>query len=125
MKNSTLGYWTTGWRLGCDVVVALNDLMRHGDQFPLGAPLGSRGNTADEDIVVPFGLRYAEPTPPSARVDVDFSKISYDPVRQIAVVVDGDGGVLSAMRHTSTQTSTDTASRDRDGPDRDTDATGT
>jgi putative ATP-grasp target RiPP len=57
-------------------------------------------------------------------VDVDFSTISYDPVRQIALAVDGSGSVIPAMKHTSTRTKTSTGSQDRKGADSDSDATG-
>jgi putative ATP-grasp target RiPP len=99
-----------------------NDLVQQSDQFPLGAALGA-GDEAPRDGMATsaFGLRYVTA---ASVVRVDFSKISYDPVRQIAVVADDDGHLLPAMKHTSTTTSTSTASNDRKGNDSDTDATG-
>ena len=106
-----------------------NNLVRQGDHFPLGAGLG-----ASEDIVtesaeggeakLPFGLRYVTAPPESSVVKVDFSKISYDPVQQMALIADDDGSLLPAMKHTSTTTKTSTASHDREGNDSDTDASG-
>lgn len=102
-----------------------NDLVRQGDQFPLGTALGTHDESAgDGPIVVPFGLRYVTAPAASSVVRVDFSKISYDPVRQIALVADDDGSLLPAMKHTSTSTSTSTASHDREGNDSDTDSSG-
>lgn len=99
-----------------------NDLTREGDQFPLGS--GPTADSGREAAVVPFGLRYATTPSDAATVDLDFSKISYDPESQIAILTDDDGTILPAMRHTSTKTKTETQSRDREGPDDDTDATG-
>lgn len=91
--------------------------------FPVedAAPCGDLREPDMEDAGVtrPFGLKYAVP---SARtIDVDRSKITFDPRRQIAVVR-GDDGLVPAMRHTSTQTKTQTG--DRSGPNSDTDTTG-
>lgn len=107
-----------------------NDLTRYGDQFPLGTASGADNDGPGSGIGAlggarPFGLRYAVSPPASSVVSIDFSRVSYDPVRQIAIVTEDDGSVLPAMRHTSTRTTTSTASEDRGGPDRDTDATGT
>jgi putative ATP-grasp target RiPP len=99
-----------------------NELARQGDHFPLGAPAGEA--VASEQVVLPFGLRYVTTAPPASVVRVDFTKISYDPVRQISLVTEDDGSLLLAMKHTSTSTSTSTASNDRKGNDSDTDSTG-
>jgi putative ATP-grasp target RiPP len=102
-----------------------NGLVRQGDQFPLGAALGVNDETAGAGKTVsPFGLRYVTAPAAGSVVEVDFSEISYDPVRQIAVVADDDGSLLPAMKHTSTTTKTSTASNDRKGSDSDTDYTG-
>jgi putative ATP-grasp target RiPP len=101
--------------------VIRNDLVREGDHFPLGENLAER----ESSVATPFGLRYATLPNDGSRVELDFSRISYDPERQIATVIDDDGSIIPAMRHTSTQTKTTTASQDRKGDDSDTDATGT
>jgi len=99
-----------------------NELARQEDHFPLSAPAGEPA--ASGQVVLPFGLRYATAVPPASVVRIDFTKISYDPARQISVVADDDGSLLPAMKHTSTTTSTSTASHDREGNDSDTDSTG-
>lgn len=99
-----------------------NELARESDHFPLGAPLGQEAKAGQ--AVRPFGLRYVTVPQPAAVVQVDFSKISYDPVRQIGVVADDSGRLLPAMKHTSTMTKTSTASHDRASNDSDTDASG-
>lgn len=77
--------------------------------------------TAHHGEALPFGIKCAVS---ADTIDVDLPSISYDPTRQIAVILDGDD-VLPAMRHTSTNTKTTTASQDRKGNDSDSDATGT
>lgn len=102
-----------------------NDLVGQGDQFPLGAALAIDDETAGAgETVLPFGLRYVTAPAATSIVKVDFSKISYDSDRQVALVADDDGSLLPAMKHTSTTTSTSTASNDRKGNDSDTDSTG-
>jgi putative ATP-grasp target RiPP len=77
-----------------------NELAQQGDQFPLGAALGADGSGAQhEEAVPPFGLRYATAASAASVVRVDFSRISYDPVRQIALVADDDDGVVSIRAH--------------------------
>lgn len=101
----------------------VNDLSAYAGQFPLEE---ERGGRAAGDQVRPFGLRYATSVPASAVASIDFSRISYDEKRQIALVADDDGTLIPAMKHTSTQTKTSTASHDRKGgDDSDTDSTGT
>lgn len=101
----------------------MNELVREGDHFPLSTSLSEE--TMDEQTALPFGLRYVTTAPPASTVQIDFSKIGYDPVRQISVMACGDGSLLPAMKHTSTTTKTSTASHDRQGNDSDTDASGT
>lgn len=95
-------------------------LTEHRHQFPLGRHVPPDNATGDpNDRIMPFGLKYA--VTPHATVDVDFSALSYDADRQIAVV-DDDGTLIPAMRHTSTKTKTHTG--DRSSGDSDTDTTG-
>jgi putative ATP-grasp target RiPP len=104
-----------------------NELMRHADHFPLDNTPGEGGHGGPlraRWAARPFGLRYATAFSRSSVVDVDFSRITYDPVRQIALVGDDDGSLIPAMKHTSTHTSTSTGSQDRKGADSDSDATG-
>lgn len=98
-----------------------NDLAQQSALFPLAAGTGGE----DTPTAYPFGLRYVVRAPASAVAVVDYSRIQYDEVRQIAVVTGDDGSLLPTMKHTSTQTKTATASQDRNGEDSDTDATGT
>jgi putative ATP-grasp target RiPP len=102
-----------------------NDLSQQNVQFPLAGGAEGEGLTGGGPVVIPFGLRYAVPAPASAVAEVDYSRISYDDARQIAVITGDDGSLLPAMKHTSTTTKTSTASQDRKGEDSDSDATGT
>jgi putative ATP-grasp target RiPP len=103
-----------------------SDLLRAGQHFPLGVAFGpDPDRPAAIATVRPFGLRWAQTPSAAGRVELDWSAIGYDPERQIATVDDGEGHVLPAMRHTSTQTTTSTSEHDRNPPDSDTDATGT
>ncbi|HUZ26026.1 MAG TPA: putative ATP-grasp-modified RiPP [Streptosporangiaceae bacterium] len=105
-----------------------DDLMWQGDHFPLGAAFSTSDAAAepagDGQAARPFGLRYATAPAAGSLVEVDLSKISYDPVRQISLVTDDDGSLLPAMKHTSTATKTSTGSHDRKGADSDSDSTG-
>jgi putative ATP-grasp target RiPP len=96
-------------------------LTEHRHLFPLDATTILDTSAHPDGGAVPFGLKCAVG---ADTIDVDLPSISYDPDRQIAVIVDGDD-VLPAMRHTSTNTKTTTASQDRKGNDSDSDATGT
>ena len=57
-------------------------------------------------------------------MDVVWADLSYDATQQIAVVNDGAGQVVPAMKHTSTKTKTTTNTQDRNPPDEDEDWTG-
>jgi putative ATP-grasp target RiPP len=89
--------------------------------FPLDTTTTPDATAHSNGEALPFGLKCAVS---ADTIDVDLPSISYDPTRQIAVIIDGDD-VLPAMRHTSTNTKTTTASQDRKGNDSDSDATGT
>lgn len=97
-----------------------NDLLRHGDHFPLGAREEGVESANRVNDASPFGLRYLTQPPTSAIAEIDHTKIIYDPDRQIAIVINDDESVLPALRHTSVQTKTSTASHDRGAPDTDT-----
>lgn len=93
-------------------------ILPHGD-YKGNAPSVAQPSRA----VRPFGLRFAEsPRPMRSCPTVDFSTWSYDHVRQIAVVHDGDD-IVEAAKHspgpTQTPTNTDNGTR----YERDTDVT--
>lgn len=106
--------------------MSTDDLMRPEHHFPLSAALDPdmADPNCNKNGLYPFGLRYVIAPAESSVVEVDFSRISYDPVQQISVILDDDGSLLPAMKHTSTTTKTSTASHDRKGDDADTDSTG-
>jgi putative ATP-grasp target RiPP len=103
-----------------------DDLMRPGDHFPLGEAFSSApiAVPVGSEAARPFGLRYASAPAAGSLVELDLSLLSYDPLRQIALVAEDDGSFLPAMKHTSTSTKTSTGSHDRKGADSDTDSTG-
>lgn len=102
--------------------MSANDIIREGDHFPLGSPMIPPSH--NDDVAMPFGLRFATTPNEAATFEPDFAKVSFDPESQTAIFTEDDGSVIQAGRHTSTKTTTSTASRDRSGNDSDTDSAG-
>ncbi|MGH3854499.1 MAG: putative ATP-grasp-modified RiPP [Pseudonocardiaceae bacterium] len=73
--------------------------------------------------VRPFGVRFAEPPRPMRSCPTaDFSTWTYDPVRQIAMVHDGDH-IIEAGKHSTGPTQTPTNTGDGTRYERDSDVT--
>jgi putative ATP-grasp target RiPP len=86
--------------------------------FPLGRKVVEDAPAPLAGGRVPFGVRLAVPITP---VEVDLSKVSYDPDRQVAVVHDG-GAFVPLLEQTTRSTNTNTANRDGSPADADSDA---
>lgn len=74
-------------------------------------------------MVRPFGVQFAEsPRPMQSCPTIDFSTWNYDPVRQIAMVHDGDH-IIEAGKHSTGPTQTPTNTGDGTRYERDDDVT--
>jgi putative ATP-grasp target RiPP len=110
---------------GEEMSVAAEPVLGAFGVFPLGE------NKDDPALVMgsdrsgarPFGLRFAAPVQPTkAGTVVDFSTWRYDENRQIAVVEE-DGRVIEAAKHSTGPTQTPTNNRDGTRYERDNDVT--
>jgi putative ATP-grasp target RiPP len=93
--------------------------------FPLGENKDGTATFVESDRAGarPFGLRFAvPPEPPKTATAVDFSTWRYDEDRQIAVVEE-DGRVIEAAKHSDGPTQTPTNTRDGTRYERDNDVT--